>query len=74
MGELAPCDEEGFLGEVFALGEAAGGAVCQGADQGLVAGNDLAEGIAIAGDGFGDEGVIGGGLEGGREEIIHFTA
>ena len=42
-GELFPGGDECFLSEVFACGEAARGAVSQGADELLIAQNNLAK-------------------------------
>ena len=48
IGELAPGGDEDLLREVFAAGDIAAGAVGQGADRCLVAGDNLPEGIALA--------------------------
>ena len=55
MAELFPRGDEGFLREIFALAETAGGAVSQRADERLIARNDLAEGVAVAGQGSADQ-------------------
>ena len=56
--ELLPSRDESVLGDVFALAQAASIAVSEGADKRLITGDDLAEGIAIAGEALGDEGGI----------------
>lgn len=58
-GELAPGVDEGVLGEVFALAELTGGGVGEGAEEALVAFDDLAEGATVAGERRGDEFGVG---------------
>ena len=59
IGQAFPGDDKGFLGEVLALGQAARGAVSQRANERLVAGHDLGEGVAIARQAFADQQGIG---------------
>ena len=55
VAEMFPRGDESFLREVFALAEAAGGAVGQRADERLIARYDVAEGVAVAGKTRGDQ-------------------
>ena len=55
FGEIIPCRHKRFLGQIFALAQAARGAIGQGADQGLVAFDNLAEGILISIEAFGHQ-------------------
>ena len=52
QSQAPPGRDEGFLRQVFTLAEAAGGAVGERADEGLVTHDDLAEGVAVAAQAF----------------------
>ena len=59
-GELFPRGQKCFLRDVLALAQAARGAVSQRADERLIARDNLAEGVAVAGKTRGNQiGVIG---------------
>ena len=55
MAEVFPRGDEGFLRQVFALTEAAGGAIGQRADERLIARDNLPKGIAVARQGSADQ-------------------
>jgi len=67
--EVSPGLEEGFLGEVFAGLEVAAVGVGDGTDEGLIAFDDGAVGVAVVIEGTGDEVGVGGG--GGWENGCH---
>jgi hypothetical protein len=70
---LPPGGDEGFLRQVFALVQTAGGTVSQRTDEGLVAGHNLSKGVPIAGQAFTNQvGVVGDGK--GRHFCHHNTA
>lgn len=59
-GEAFPSRDEGFLGDVFGTMEVAAGGVDEARDHRLIAADDLAEGLAVAGPGEGNELGVGG--------------
>ena len=70
VAQVLPGGEERFLGQVFAAAAAAGGAVGEGTDQRLVAGDDPAKGLGITRQALLNElGVITVG--GGKDDRCH---